>query len=316
MALNVSVGDIPSGPMSLVSLWICCLMPATRISKNSSRLLLKMVMNLTRSISGWVGSCASSRTRRLNSSQLSSRLIKFFGSPKRSCAVRAIVTVTGSTAALSSVSTLDCACAILIKIDNQSRITSAKALRRRGGGLVSDIFGRGGVNCILRDICCMIADTLETARNENQVEITAELLRVLCHPLSQFAVGHFIHVIKVFIASNDSAAKIDIFTHKGIDAVFEHRHRVRLNRPNNLYFGQSWMLVQLSRTPGNVRRLISNPLNVGRQFHRRDDATEIRRNWLKTQEHVDPVLVDLFFELVDLLVVGNRRGTKIIVTLE
>jgi len=51
----------PSGPTSLVSLSICCLIPATRISKNSSRFELKIVRNFTRSISGCVGSCASPR---------------------------------------------------------------------------------------------------------------------------------------------------------------------------------------------------------------------------------------------------------------
>ena len=83
MLLKVSVGLNPSGPRWLVSLSICCLIPATRISKNSSRFELKMLRNLTRSMSGCVGSCASSSTRRLNSSQLNSRLIKFFGSEKR-----------------------------------------------------------------------------------------------------------------------------------------------------------------------------------------------------------------------------------------
>src|SRR5580765_7409790 len=83
MRSNSSVGLKPSGPTSLVSLAICCLIPATRISKNSSKFELKMVRNLTRSISGCVGSCASSRTRRLNSSQLNSRLVKFSGSEKR-----------------------------------------------------------------------------------------------------------------------------------------------------------------------------------------------------------------------------------------
>src|SRR6266446_5027568 len=87
MLLNISVGLRPSGPTSLVSLSICCLMPATRISKNSSRLELKIVRNLTRSMSGCVGSCASSRTRRLNSSQLSSRLVKFSGAEKREVGV-------------------------------------------------------------------------------------------------------------------------------------------------------------------------------------------------------------------------------------
>src|SRR5439155_19464352 len=94
MALNVSVGLRPSGPTSLVSLSICCLIPATLISKNSSRLELKIVRNFTRSISGWVASCASSRTRRLNSSQLSSRLMKFSGA--ENFLAGASATVSGS----------------------------------------------------------------------------------------------------------------------------------------------------------------------------------------------------------------------------
>ena len=53
-----------------------CRTPATRISTNSSRLLAVMARNLTRSSRGLVVSSASSRTRRLKRSQLSSRLMK------------------------------------------------------------------------------------------------------------------------------------------------------------------------------------------------------------------------------------------------
>ena len=52
-----------------------CCSPPTRTMKNSSRFELKMEMNFRRSSSGTVGSAASSSTRRLNSSQLSSRLM-------------------------------------------------------------------------------------------------------------------------------------------------------------------------------------------------------------------------------------------------
>ena len=48
---------------------------ATRTMKNSSRLVAAMARNFTRSSSGWVASEAWARTRRLNSSQLSSLLI-------------------------------------------------------------------------------------------------------------------------------------------------------------------------------------------------------------------------------------------------
>ncbi len=47
--------------------------PATRTMKNSSRLLAKMARNRTRSSSGMASSSASSSTRWLNRSQLSSR---------------------------------------------------------------------------------------------------------------------------------------------------------------------------------------------------------------------------------------------------
>ena len=45
----------------------------TRIMKNSSRLLVKMLANLSRSSMGTLSSAASARTRSLKASQLSSR---------------------------------------------------------------------------------------------------------------------------------------------------------------------------------------------------------------------------------------------------
>src|SRR5215467_13577888 len=52
---------------------------ATRIMKNSSRFELKMERNFTRSSKGTLGSCASSSTRRLNSSHDKSRLTNASG---------------------------------------------------------------------------------------------------------------------------------------------------------------------------------------------------------------------------------------------
>src|SRR5216684_2466428 len=268
--LNVSVGLKPSGPTSLVSLSICCLMPATRISKNSSRFELKMQRNFSRSISGWVGSCASSRTRRLNSSQLSSRLMKFFGSPKRSCAVCSAVI---GTAALSSASGWDCACAIDATSTNQPRIAKRNGLCRRGDRLMPDVFSSRGVNRVLRDVRSVIADAFETTGNKNQIEITAQLFGILRHSVGQAAVRHLVHVIQIFITSYNLAAEIDIFAGKRVDAVFEHRHGVSLNRNNNFDFWKRRMPIQFPRAPGNVRGLIGDPLDVGRQLHRRHNAT-------------------------------------------
>ena len=64
----------------------CCSKPATRISKNSSRLLLTIERNLTLSKSGKDSSRQRLRTLLLNASQLSSRL-KYFFSTSFLCAM-------------------------------------------------------------------------------------------------------------------------------------------------------------------------------------------------------------------------------------
>src|SRR5688500_10864268 len=65
---------MPSEENSPTSSAICSFNPDTRIIKNSSRLVENMARNFNRSSTGQALSVASSSTRRLNSSQLSSRL--------------------------------------------------------------------------------------------------------------------------------------------------------------------------------------------------------------------------------------------------
>src|SRR4029453_4325422 len=203
MLLNVSVGLKPSGPTSLVSLSICCLMPATRISKNSSRFELKIERNFTHSISGWVGSCASSRTRRLNSSQLNSRLMKFRGSEKRFAAGtsfrRSSIPAAGSSATL----TLAAAVGIYLFVESMAekrpraiQATTAWKIRQepdmlpraascRGrGSLMPDVFSGGSVNCLFGNIRGVIAHAFEATANKNQIQVAPQLLRVLRHTLN------------------------------------------------------------------------------------------------------------------------------------
>ena len=74
-ALVVSAGREPVGPRRVIAArWMRRFSAATRTMKNSSRFELKMARNFTRSSRGTLGSCASSSTRRLNSSHDSSRL--------------------------------------------------------------------------------------------------------------------------------------------------------------------------------------------------------------------------------------------------
>ena len=72
--VSASLGFSPPAVRSSRPVAIRRLSPATRTRKNSSRLLAKMARKRTRSSSGTEESSASSRTRSLNWSQLSSRL--------------------------------------------------------------------------------------------------------------------------------------------------------------------------------------------------------------------------------------------------
>lgn len=66
-------GESPDAAVTAMPVAMRRLSPATRTMKNSSRLDAKIARNRTRSRSGWLGSSASSSTRWLNASQLSSR---------------------------------------------------------------------------------------------------------------------------------------------------------------------------------------------------------------------------------------------------
>ena len=78
MAASCSAAVRPSAGVSATLPESCCFRPATRIMKNSSRFDATIDRNFSRSRSGTEGSRASSRTRLLNSSQDSSRLMKSF----------------------------------------------------------------------------------------------------------------------------------------------------------------------------------------------------------------------------------------------
>ena len=54
---------------------------------------------------------------------------------------------------------------------------------QRSGAHVPDIFRSDGVDCILGNVGRVIADPLQAARDEHQIEIAAELLRVFSHSL-------------------------------------------------------------------------------------------------------------------------------------
>ena len=109
--------------------------------------------------------------------------------------------------------------------------------------------------------------------------------------------------------------ELDVLAHVGVDGVLEHRHGVRVHRLDQFHFGQRRMLIQFARPPRDVRPLVGHALEVGRELHRRNHPAQIGRDRLKTQEQIDAILVHLLFELIDLLVIGDRDRAHLVVPL-
>ena len=81
-----------------------------------------------------------------------------------------------------------------------------------------DIFSSRGVNSVFGNVGSVIADALQAAANKNQVQVTAQLIRILRHALDQFMAGHAVQVIQFFIARNDCAPELDILSHESVHA--------------------------------------------------------------------------------------------------
>src|SRR5205085_1226433 len=76
---------------------------------------------------------------------------------------------------------------------------------------------------------------------------------------------------------------------------------------------------QIQVAPQLIRALlhsIGHALEVRGKFHRRIEAAQIGRNWLKAQQNIHAVLVDLLLHLVDLFVVGDCSRGNIVVAID
>src|SRR4029450_13592968 len=106
--------------------------------------------------------------------------MKFFGSPKRSWTVWTTCGIAVASL-FSSVRGVAWACGIF----KVCRLAAHAQRCVSGGGrhaLVPDVFRGRSVNGILGNIGCVIADAFESARNQDEVKIPAQLLAILHHP--------------------------------------------------------------------------------------------------------------------------------------
>ena len=178
---------------------------------------------------------------------------------------------------------------------------------------MANVFGGSGVNRVFADVSGMIADAFEVTRDKHQIDVAAQLLGITCHAIDQLSAHLRVHFIKRVILRNNGAGGLRILAHISIHAVAEHRHGMFDHWVQQKNLRQRGMLVQFARFTGNVGGLIGHSLEIGAQFHRRDDATQIGRDRLKTQQQFNPFLINLLFQLIDLLVIGDGdRGDLVV----
>src|SRR5262249_14953307 len=128
--------------------------------------------------------------------------------------------------------------------------------------LVPDVFCCRGVHSLLGHVGSMIAYALKSTCNENQVQVAAQLSRVLCHAVDELPADIGVQFIQRFVTINYGTAKIDIFPNKRVDAILKHGHRLLVHRLDPINFRQRRMLIQFPRAPRNRCRLICHPLEV------------------------------------------------------
>ena len=82
-----------------------------------------------------------------------------------------------------------------------------------------NVLGGGGVNCILRNIRCVIADALEVPRDKYQIQITTELFRVMRHAVDELTAYLSIHLVEFFVTRDQRPAGLRVFPNVGINRI-------------------------------------------------------------------------------------------------
>jgi hypothetical protein len=66
---------------------------------------------------------------------------------------------------------------------------------------------------------------------------------------------------------------------------------------------QLWFIVEINRSTRDIASMIRNPLEDGRHFRNGNDKAEIARSGLAQSNDVNALPVDLYFEMIDSIVV-------------
>ena len=149
-----------------------------------------------------------------------------------------------------------------------------------------DVFRRGGVDRIFGDVRRVIADPLEMARDEHQIQITAQLFRILRDPLDQPSAG-----IRVISSSALSRA----FSPRRVDSSRTRARRcpqhciARRASARSTTFRASTDADLASRLARDVDCLVGHAFEIGGKLHRRNHpARSEATGWNRSSNRSHP----------------------------
>ena len=181
---------------------------------------------------------------------------------------------------------------------------------------MADIFRGDGKDGILRHVCRLVADALEEPCDENQVEVAFDEGGIFRHEIGELVGIIAIHGIELTVARLERASEVEVIFGIGMDCVAHHFNGMAEERTQSVYLGKGRVEVQLPSTPGDPNRLIGDAFEVHAHLHRRDDVAEVRSDRVEAEHDVDAVAVDLDFQSVDLLVIGDNCVAPVLVALK
>ncbi len=179
-----------------------------------------------------------------------------------------------------------------------------------------DVLGLGSIHCVFTDVLGMIADPLEVTGDEKQLQVIRNAIRPFRHFRREIVGDIVIHLVDLAIALAQRAGENNVAVGIGTNAIAKDCDRINEERTERDRFIEFRLHRKLAGTLRNIDRLIGNPLEITPQLHGRNDLSQIRSDRLKPKQNFDSIIVDFFFEGVDLLLIHDRHGTEVDVAIE
>ncbi len=168
---------------------------------------------------------------------------------------------------------------------------------------MADILGRGGEDGILADVGRVIADALDVARNEDEIQVIADARGVLGHARGKPVDDAVVQAVQFAVAGLEAAGENIIAVGKAADGVVQDPLRAAEHVLQRLEARQGARLVEPPGAARDAHGLVPDPLEVTAHFHGGNHFAQVVGQGLETHEDGHTRLVDGFFQSVNFGVV-------------